>query len=53
MSMRLGQEVKTPEGLADPYIHNQIFNKFDLEVDHVKENHFTEKDKRTVVDNFM
>ena len=37
-SIRLGENIKTPDGVVDPYIHKQIFQKFDLEVDHVKLN---------------
>ena len=37
MSIRMGQEqVKTPDDLQDHFQHKSIFNRFDLEIDHVK-----------------
>lgn len=41
------------DGLNNPYVHKSIFNKFDLEVDHVKLGQFTEHDKRRVLEEFM
>jgi hypothetical protein len=52
-SIRPGQSLKTPEDLPDPFQHKKIFDRFDLEIDHVKPHHFTESDKRKVVDNFL
>ena len=48
-----GENTKTPNDLGDPFEHRHIFNKFDLEIDHVKNHHFTESDKRKVVENFL
>lgn len=52
-SIKPGDNTKTPHDLGDPFEHKQIFNKFDLEIDHVKHHHFTESDKRKVLENFM
>jgi len=53
MSMRQGEEVKTPDDLPDPFEHKSIFKRFDLEVDHIKEGSFTESDKRKVMESFL
>ncbi|CDW85684.1 UNKNOWN [Stylonychia lemnae] len=54
LSIRMGQEItKTPEDLQDHFQHKSIFNKFDLEIDHVKPTNFTESDKKRVVENFL
>jgi hypothetical protein len=65
MSIRLGDpQIKTPDDLPDHFQHRvrspfvltipqSIFNKFDLEIDHVKLGNFTESDKRKVMENFM
>ena len=52
-SMRPGDYAKTPKELGDPFEHKHIFNKFDLETDHVKHHHFTDSDKRKVIENFL
>lgn len=52
-SLRPGEQAKTPNDLDDPFEHRHIFNKFDLEIDHVKHHHFTESDKRKVLENFL
>ena len=49
-SLRPGEQAKTPNDLDDPFEHRHIFNKFDLEIDHVKHHHFTESDKRKVLE---
>ena len=53
MSLRMGDNIKTPDGLQDHFQHKSIFNKFDLEIDHVKPSNFTESDKKKVVENFL
>lgn len=52
-SIRPGENVKTPENLPDHFEHKTIFNKYDLEIDHVKPCHFTDSDKRKVLENFL
>jgi len=53
VSIRFGENVKTPEGLPDHFQNKSIFNKFDLEVDHIKQHHFTDCDKRKVMEKFL
>ena len=53
MSIRGGDNIKTPDGLPDHFQHKSIFNRFDLEIDHVKPTNFTESDKKKVVENFL
>ena len=47
------QFIKTPDNLQDHFQHKSIFNRFDLEIDHVKPQSFTESDKKKVMENFM
>ncbi len=52
-SVRFGENAKTPNDLTDHFQHKSIFNQFDLEVDHVKPFHFTESDKKQVINHFL
>lgn len=38
---------------TDQFQHKNIFNKFDLEIDHIKDHHFTDSDKRKVLEHFF
>ena len=53
LSVRFGDNIKTPEGLPDQFQHRSIFNKYDLEIDHIKPANFTDSDKKKVIENFM
>ena len=41
------------EHTEEPYLHQSIFHKFDLEVDHIKSSQFTEHDKKRVIENYL
>lgn len=50
----VSDDIKTPiEAVKDHYEYKDIFNKFDLEIDHIKLHHFTESDKRKVMELFL
>lgn len=53
MSIRPGENIKTPEDLPDHFQHKSIFNRFDLEIDHIKPAHFTDSDKRKIMETFL
>lgn len=53
MSIRPGENVKTPDDLRDPFQHRSIFDRFDLEIDHIRPSNFTDSDKRKVMENFL